>query len=189
MRMRTGASNPAAGITRRVAAWAGAISLMLGAAAPSMAQIAQPGAMITSYRVAATTEKFHDTGLVAVALQPWRENGRGLWRLEIAAGAVASPETTVPFVSAGPLLHAPLWRRNVYVEFGVSPTVLGSSKLNGRRLGGRFHFTSALAVGMTFGRRNASALALHYQHTSNAGLNRDNPGIDMLGLNVAFGIQ
>jgi hypothetical protein len=187
--MRTGAFKSGTALARRATTWAGALGLMLGSAAPSMAQIATPGDMVTSYRVAATTHKFNDTGLVAVALQPWRDNGRGLWRFEIAAGAVASPETSVPFVSAGPLLHAPVGQRNVYVEFGVSPTVLGSSTLNGRRLGGRFHFTSALAVGITFGRRNASALALHYQHTSNAGLNRDNPGIDMLGLNVAFGLR
>jgi hypothetical protein len=189
MRMRTGAFNPAATAAHRAATWAGALGLMLAAAEPAKAQIAMPADTVTSYRVAATTQKFNDTGLVAVAFQPWRDNRRGLWRFEIAAGAVASPETSVPFVSAGPLLHAPLWRRNVYLEFGVSPTVLGSSKLNGRRLGGRFHFTSALAVGMTFGRRNASALALHFQHTSNAGMNRDNPGIDMLGLNVAFGLR
>jgi hypothetical protein len=177
------------GAVNHAATWAGAIGLVLGAAAPAVAQIATPTNRVTSYRVAASTNKFHDTGLVAVALQPWRDNGRGRWRLEIAAGAVASPETTVPFVSAGPLWHAPLGHRNVYMEFGVSPTVLGSSTLNGRRLGGRFHFPSALAVGMTFGRRNASAVALHIQHTSNAGLNRNNPGLNMLGLNVAFGLQ
>jgi len=80
----------------------------------------------------------------------------------------------------------PTDREAFYVEFGISPTLLGGSSINGSDLGGSFHFTSSAAIGTTFGAMGAVAFTLRIQHTSNGGLSSDNPGMDMVGLNLSI---
>ncbi|MEM9209168.1 MAG: acyloxyacyl hydrolase, partial [Pseudomonadota bacterium] len=70
-----------------------------------------------------------------------------------------------------------------FVDLGFSPTLVSRSRFDGRELGGHFHFTSSLSVGASFGRFDRYALSLRAQHTSNGGLNEDNPGLDMVGVN------
>ncbi|MCH8475931.1 MAG: acyloxyacyl hydrolase [Opitutales bacterium] len=63
------------------------------------------------------------------------------------------------------------------LRLDVSPTLMSQESLAGRKIGGIFHFTSAFQIDLKMSERNS----LHYriQHTSNAGLRRPNPGLDL----------
>ena len=140
----------------------------------------------TEYRVATASKKFEDTSQFAVAFRmrpPRRLRAR---HLELAVGAISTSQETRAFVSLGPVWRLPINHRLPYVELGFSPTLLTGSSLNGRDLGGNFHFTSSISIGATFGTRQNISVALRVQHTSNGGLSSTNPGLDMIGLNFAF---
>jgi len=142
----------------------------------------------TDYRVIAASGKYQDTTQFAVAFRmrpPRRLRAR---HLELAIGAISTSQETRPFVSLGPVWRLPIRSRSLFVELGFSPTLIGGSSLNGRDLGGNFHFTSSASIGATFGVRENISLALRVQHTSNGGLSSTNPGLDMIGLNFAFNL-
>ena len=141
----------------------------------------------TDYRFTAAGDKFEDTLQVAVAFHvrpPRRLRAR---RLELAIGSLSTSRDHSAFVSLGPVWRLALHDRPVFVELGISPTlIVGGSSFNGRDLGGNVHFTSSLAVGANFGRLDTASVSLRVQHTSNAGLSNTNPGMDMVGINFAF---
>ena len=140
----------------------------------------------TDYRIASAGDKFEGTRLYAVAFKmrpPRRLRAR---HLELAIGSFATSAENRTFISFGPVWRLPIARRSLFVDLGFSPTLIGGSTLNGRDLGGNFHFTSSVAIGVNVGRRQAVSLSLRAQHTSNGGLNDTNPGIDMFGINIAF---
>jgi len=142
----------------------------------------------TDYRVVAASGKYEDTTQYAVAFRmrpPRRLRAR---HLELAIGAISTSQETRPFVSLGPVWSLPIRSRSLFVELGFSPTLIAGSSLNGRELGGNFHFTSSASIGATFGARENISLALRVQHTSNGGLSSTNPGLDMIGLNFAFNL-
>ena len=138
----------------------------------------------SDYRFAAAGDKFEDTWQFAVAYRlPPRLRAD---RLELAVGTFATSDEFRPFVSFGPVWRWPFRNDSMFVEFGISPTLLSGSTFNGRDLGGNFHFTSAAAIGKTFGARDAVSVSLRIQHTSNGSLRSTNPGLDMIGLNFAI---
>lgn len=140
----------------------------------------------SDYRVSAAGEKFDGVRQYAVAFRirpPRRLRAR---HLELAVGAITSSTADRAFVSFGPVWRLPIADERAFVEFGISPTLISGSEFNGRDLGGNFHFTSSVSIGATFGRQQNIAVSLRAQHTSNGGLSDTNPGIDMLGINVAF---
>ena len=109
-------------------------------------------------------------------------------RLEFGFGALSRGEQSRPFLSLGPV-----WRwvpssveKRWFIDFGLSPTVLGGAKFDGKDLGGNLHFTSSLAIARHFGARSASTVSLRFQHLSNLGLNSTNPGVDMIGLSFTY---
>ena len=122
--------------------------------------------------------KFVDAGLFA----PVFHVGAPRWasRFDVALGVISESSDNRAFVSVGPVWR---WQKpsgRFYVEVGASPTLLAGSRFGDRDLGGIIYLTSSFAVGRTFGLRNA--LSLRIQHTSNGGLNDDNPGMDFVGL-------
>lgn len=138
------------------------------------------------YRILAAGDKFDGVRQYAVAFRlrpPRRLRSK---HLELAVGSISSASSDRGFVSLGPVWRLPFARETAFVEFGFSPTLISDSEFNARDLGGNFHFTSSVAIGATFGRRQAIAISLRAQHTSNGGISGTNPGIDMLGMNVAF---
>jgi hypothetical protein len=109
-------------------------------------------------------------------------------RLEFGLGAISRGEQSRPFLSLGPV-----WRwvpssveKRWFIDFGLSPTVLGGAKFDGKDLGGNLHFTSSLAIGRHFGARSASTVSLRIQQMSNLGLNSTNPGVTMIGLSFTY---
>ncbi len=110
-------------------------------------------------------------------------------RLDFSAGWLERGSNASAFVSAGPSYR---WHMNKsdqskgFVDFGVHPTYVSQSRFEGKNLGGDFFFTSHLGLGAYLGRQRKTSLLLRYQHTSNAGLNDRNPGVDMLGLAFSY---
>ena len=109
-------------------------------------------------------------------------------RLKFGFGALSRGEQSRPFLSLGPV-----WRwvpssveKRWFIDFGLSPTVLGGAKFDGKDLGGNLHFTSSLAIGRHFGARSASTVSLRIQQMSNLGLNSTNPGVSMIGLSFTY---
>lgn len=138
------------------------------------------------YRASLAVEKFSDTYQFAAALAVPTKPGFRADRLEFVLGVFGSSNGNSPFVSLGPVWQLPLRHPALFIEFGVSPTLLAETSLGGTDLGGVFHFTSSATLGATFGRGRSNRIALRIQHTSNGGLNSTNPGMDMIGINVAF---
>ena len=150
----------------------------------SLAQAAS--AIPSDYRLATAGDKFSDTVQFAVAFKfrpPRRLRAK---RMELVVGTIATSQESRLFVSLGPVWQLPIVNRSMFFELGISPTYIGGSSFNQRDMGGNFHFTSFAAVGANFGKRDALSLSLRVQHTSNGGLSRTNPGMDMIGINLAF---
>ncbi len=149
--------------------------------------LAQADSLIPSdYRLATAGDKFSDTVQFAVAFKfrpPRRLRAR---RMELVVGTIATSQESRLFVSLGPVWQLPIVNRSMFFELGISPTFIGGSSFNQRDMGGNFHFTSFAAVGARFGKRDALSLSLRVQHSSNGGLNSTNPGMNMIGINIAF---
>ena len=92
------------------------------------------------------------------------------------------------FASLGPAVRFTnqRWRMPMFVDLGLSPTVIDGSRFGGRDLGTSLNFTSHIALGLQFGRQNAHTLSFRYQHISNGGINHTNPGTNMIGLDYVF---
>ncbi len=143
-------------------------------------------AMPSDYRVAVASDKFADTWQFAVTFRMRPPRLLRAERVELAIGTLSTSHENRLFVSLGPVWRLPIRGQRLFVELGFSPTLLSGSSFNGRNMGGNFHFTSSAAVRMTLGARDSVTLSLRIQHMSNGGLNSTNPGMDMIGLNIAF---
>lgn len=139
----------------------------------------------TTYRLQHAIGKFEDTSGATVAYALRAPRALRAHHLEVAVGSLVSNDQSAALISVGPVWRFPLAAGRAFVDFGFSPTLLSGSRFVDRELGGIFHFTSSLSVGTNFGRLGRYSLALRAQHTSNGGLNEDNPGLDMVGLNFA----
>lgn len=96
--------------------------------------------------------------------------------------AFASFGPTLRFASDG--LQVPL-----FIDAGFSPTVIDGSIYDGKDFGTSLNFTSHIALGARLGRSNSQLLRLRFQHISNGGINDDNPGVNMIGLDFSFAIR
>lgn len=137
------------------------------------------------YRAVAGMDQFDDVLQVAVAFRMRPPRRLRMNRLELAVGAISTPRENHAMLSFGPVWQLPSGGRRWFVDLGISPTVLSGATFNGRDIGGAFHFTSSIAAGLHLGARRSVVLALRLQHTSNGGIDRPNPGMDMIGLNVS----
>lgn len=140
------------------------------------------------YRVVSALGKFDDVAQLSVAYHLRAPQQILASHLELAFGALTGHDKTRGFVSIGPVWRVPFDSDRFFVQLGFSPTLISGSYLSGRDLGGNLHFTSSLTAGATFGATDNVSIALRIQHISNGGLSSDNPGLDMLGLNVAIGL-
>ena len=84
------------------------------------------------------------------------------------------------FLSLGPVWGARgLLGSRSFIEIAFNLALLQENDFDGTDLGGHLHFKSALSIGYEF---EHASLALRFQHISNAGLNRHNPGMNTLGV-------
>lgn len=105
-----------------------------------------------------------------------------------AAGDLSWEDGASRFVSVGRGIR---WRPLALVprselQFSLSPTWVEHPRLAGRELGGHFHFTSALAWVLPLDAAGRRTLSLRLQHTSNAGSQAENPGLDLAGIEFGW---
>ncbi len=112
---------------------------------------------------------------------PWRWQSTGGWFLNThlngTAGALRGAGETGFIGSLGPGIAVGKAGIPVVLAIGVSPTLLSKDHFDDAELGGKFHFTSHLGVFFQLGQR--WELGYRFQHMSNAGLKKTNPGLDM----------
>lgn len=139
-----------------------------------------------NYRVGKVTGKFGNTWQIAASLKLRPPRQLRSRYFEFALGATMTSSESRAFVSLGPVWQFPIYGDHVSIELGFSPTLFSGSTFSGRDMGGNFHFTSSAAVQAAFGQNRTGSLALRIQHTSNGGLNRTNPGMDIVGLSFGY---
>ncbi|MFQ6005862.1 MAG: acyloxyacyl hydrolase, partial [Woeseia sp.] len=94
-----------------------------------------------------------------------------------------------PFISFGPTYRFHLGGHEPgrwYFDIASHPMYVSNSHFGGKDLGGALFFTSYLGLGACLNRTQTASLVLRYQHTSNAGLDDVNPGVDMIGLSFSY---
>ena len=124
----------------------------------------------------------------------YRVNSRStkLWiprSLDLAAGMLKRGDIAGLFVSFGPSYRYDIRKSEAsrwFADFGVHPTYIAKSTYGDQPIGGHFYFTSYVGLGAYLGRQRKTSVLVRYQHTSNAGINDPNPGLDMLGLTFSY---
>lgn len=135
-------------------------------------------------RVSAASDKFDGVVQIAAAFEVEQWRILRSHHMEVTIGPIFSPRGNAAFVSIGPVWRTPLLRNRFFADVGVAPTLFSTSRHGEQDLGGHFHFTSFVSLGLRLGR--SSALSLRIQHTSNGGIRDTNPGMDMLGLEFSY---
>lgn len=119
---------------------------------------------------------------------PWKWELGSSWdlrtQLGLSAGWISGQGQDAFIGTAGPALA--LSRRNLPLELvaGVSPTLLGRTEFGNKDYGNLFQFTSHVGARWTFGER--FELGYRYQHMSNAGIGRHNPGLNLHMFSIAY---
>ena len=109
--------------------------------------------------------------------------------LDLATGMLKRGGNAGLFISFGPSYRYDMSKSEAgrwFVDFGVHPTYVAKSTYDGQPIGGHFYFTSYLGLGAYLGRQRKTSVLIRYQHTSNAGINSPNPGLDMMGLTFSY---
>lgn len=121
------------------------------------------------------------------AWSTWGETTTSL-RLSLEAGRFLRNSEKRYFASFGPGIRiaSDRWEAPLFLDLGLSPTVIGGSTYGDGNLGRSLNFTSHIGVGMKFGRTKQHEVKLRYQHISNGGLDEVNPGVNMIGLDFVF---
>ena len=135
-------------------------------------------------RITTAGDKFDGVVQIAAAFEVGKWDFLRSHHVEIAIGPISSSSGNAAFVSIGPVWRTPLLRDRYFADIGIAPTLFSDSRHGERNLGGHFHFTSFVSVGMRLDR--SSSLSLRIQHTSNGGIRDTNPGMDMLGLEFSY---
>jgi len=107
-------------------------------------------------------------------------------RLDIGVGWLDEGGTSAAIVEAGPLLVIIYKQFPLTLAVGSNLTGLSRPKFETKDLGIQFQFTSHIGLNWDFAQH--FRLGYRYQHTSNAGLDKINPGLNlhMVGLSYLF---
>ena len=133
---------------------------------------------------------FHQAEAFADWNLPWKWDLGAQWglqtRLDGSAGWFGRQDVGAGIFGVGPLLS--LGRKNfpVYVQAGVSATVLTRTQFTGKDFGEPLQFVSYAGVYWDF--MSHFRLGCRFQHMSNAHLSDHNPGINfvLFGLSYVF---
>lgn len=113
-------------------------------------------------------------------------------RFDLSLGSLQAGNDSAEFISFGPSWQRPFGKSvssTWFMDFGVHPTLLNESRFDGEDIGGTFHFTSHFGVGKFLDYKRKAHVLLRVQHTSNAGLDETNPGVDMIALTFWFNLD
>jgi hypothetical protein len=131
---------------------------------------------------------FYEVDATANWNLPWSWELGSSWRLQsrfdFSAGWLGESSANAAVGTAGPTLIAILKTFPLSFETGVSPTVLSRSNFPSKDFGDLFQFTSH--VGFGFDITSGMRVGYRFQHMSNAGLSRHNPGLNLHMISVNF---
>ena len=134
------------------------------------------------------SQSFEQAELFAGFDLPWRCGSNIGWhvqtRLDLSAGALHGRTEEAFIGTAGPDFVVRRDRFPVNLEFGVSPTILSRAKFDGMDFGIPFQFTTHAGLNWEIGRH--FGVGYRYQHMSNAGFSKHNPGLNLHGLMVYY---
>ena len=119
---------------------------------------------------------------------PWlwgSQNGLNLKpRVEVSAGWLNNEGDSAFVGTLGPAVELREGKFPVTLDGGVSLSALSRSDFPERNLGGWFEFTDH--IGLNWHVTESITLGLRYQHMSNAGFYRHNPGLNLLMLSFGY---
>ena len=104
--------------------------------------------------------------------------------LEASAGLLSGANTHGFVGTIGPGLALGLWGERLWLKAGISPTVISQDRYGDEDLGGPVQFTSHIGASVKI--YKALSLGYRFQHMSNAGLYRHNPGLNLHVVEVSW---
>lgn len=105
-------------------------------------------------------------------------------RVEASAGCLSGGQEDGFVGTLGPVVELNEGKIPVTLEGGVSPTLLSRYDFSERDLGGRFEFTDHL--GFDWHVTKCFTVGWRFQHMSNAGIYRHNPGLNLQMLSSSY---
>jgi Lipid A 3-O-deacylase (PagL) len=131
---------------------------------------------------------FREADVFAGRNLPWQWGlGFGLSlkpRVEASAGWLSGGSEDGFVGTLGPVVELREGKFPVTLEGGISPTLLSRYNFSERDLGGRFEFTDH--IGLDWHITKCLAVGWRYQHMSNAGIYRRNPGLNLQMLSASY---
>jgi hypothetical protein len=119
---------------------------------------------------------------------PWRWNVCSKWTLrpyvDASAGDLVGLGASGFVGTLGPVIELRYGKFPVFLEGGTSPTYLSRFAYDSKDLGERFQFTSH--IGLQWDITKNIAVNLRFQHMSDAGITRTNPGLNVQMLCLRF---
>jgi hypothetical protein len=135
-----------------------------------------------------TSINFHQGEAFADWNLPWKWNLGAQWtvqtRLDVSAGWFGEGDVGAGIFSAGPRLVLAREHLPVSLEGGVSATGITRTEFEGKNFGEPFQFTTSIGVSWDFA--SHFRLGSAFQHMSNAGMSRHNPGINMIMFSLGY---
>lgn len=107
-------------------------------------------------------------------------------RLDLSAGWLGDQGGDAAIATVGPTLVFGRKQFPLFLEGGVSPTIILGDDFTTKDFGTPFQFTSHVGVGWDCAAH--VRISYRYQHMSNAGLSDHNPGLNLhvIGLSYLF---
>jgi hypothetical protein len=105
-------------------------------------------------------------------------------RLDFTAGWLARGGEDAATTSAGLTMALKYNKWPLWLELGSSPTYISRHEFGGRDLGGPLQFNTHIGLAWEMTRR--WRLEYRYQHISNAGIDKRNPGLNLQGIGLGY---
>lgn len=125
--------------------------------------------------------RYHQLEAVVTTALPWSGSWSGHWswstEIDFAAGTLRAGGKNGLVLSAGPALLLHRSGFPVSLRLGTGPAYISRDRYGDSDLGGSFHFVSH--VGIRCQVTPDWHLAYRYQHMSNGGLQKNNPGVNL----------
>jgi hypothetical protein len=161
------------------------IALITGTVWGATLEAAEWHGVATSFRVGsslnARTESFRQASAAVTVDLPWKWDYESGWNVrtgwDTAAGWLRGEEQEAFVGSTGPVAELHWKQFPLYLDGGSCPTLLSRHRFGRRNYGANFQFTTH--IGLNWEATERFHIGYRYQHMSNAGLAKPNPGLNL----------